>query len=566
MLQCRYHTSPISGICATEHGYIASAGYDNQVILWNAQTHTPIAIGTHDHLANQVVFSHDAKLLASSSSDYSVRVWSVPDMSLLSVMTHEDDVEGISFSPDNRLIATASRDNKVRVFSVDGHLIREFIGHENDVLTVEWLTETMLVSCGDDSTLRYWDINTGLNQKVIDLGGMETDTLCVTPNGEIVSGNDDGELIYFNNKGEEICHTHGHKAGIKRLVLNQNKVISLSYDRSFKIWSIQDNSLICQVESEIPNIVWPRSCAFINDAFVAFVTFGDRYATYSIETNTWDIDSIQDTHGVNAIYPVSNGYYDVGDAGIVRFNGEKINQVPSLCNFIIAENGRILCGGQDGAVYDATTSKIIYQHHSPLNCCQAFDHQGNKYIAIGAYTGELILLKFSSYQDITFVSSISVHNNAIKDVSIINNRVFTVCADNSVAVTELNDLMSVTPVLRGSHDKIVNGCAAFKGSFISVSRDLTLRIWGDEEKILTTPHKNSIKCVATDNDSWIVSGDYRGTVSFYHVPSQTWQKKKASKTGISALAYDQGEGVFLASSYDGRVHKLSAPVLNGVEQ
>lgn len=558
-----YHTSPLSGICATEHGYVASAGYDNQVILWEAKSHQPIAVGTHDHLANQVVFSDNAQLLASSSSDYSVRIWAVPSMALLSVLSHDDDVEGISFSPGNNLIATASRDRKVRVFTVEGRLVREFSGHENDVLTVEWLTESILVSCGDDSTLRYWDISTGLNRQTIDLGGMETDTLCVTASGKIISGNDDGELVYFDAEGAEIFRIDGHKAGIKRLVLNQNRVISLSYDRTFKIWSVNEDRLACQVEGEIPNVVWPRSCAFINDSQVAFVTFGDRYATYCIESNSWEVDSIQDTHGINAIYPVRHGYYAVGDAGIIRFNGEQINQVPSLCNFIVAENNKVLCGGQDGAVYDAESSEVIYQHHSPLNCCQVFTHEQGLFAAVGAYTGELILLKFLDDNELVYVASTSVHDNAIKDISVSHEQVFTVCADNSVVVMQFDEKMEMTPVLEGSHDKIVNGCASFKDSFVSVSRDLTLRIWGDEPAVLTTPHKNSIKCIATDDDSWIVSGDYRGTVSFYNVAEQVWYKRKVSRTGISAMAYDESRKVFMASSYDGSVHELLVQDLEG---
>ena len=117
------HISPQSGI-ATSNNYIATAGYDNKVILWDKKTHRSKAIGHHDHIVNQVKFSSCGKFLASSSSDYSVRIWEVPTMRLVGVCNeHLDDAEGIDFHPSEELIATTSRDGKIRVFNYKGHLL-----------------------------------------------------------------------------------------------------------------------------------------------------------------------------------------------------------------------------------------------------------------------------------------------------------------------------------------------------------------------------------------------------------------------------------------------------------
>ncbi|WP_165773362.1 WD40 repeat domain-containing protein [Zooshikella ganghwensis] len=551
-----YHLSPISGVCSTEHGYVASAGYDNKVIIWKTANHEPIAVGNHDHLANQVTFSANGKLLASSSSDYTVRIWSVPAMQLLAVLAHDDDVEGISFNATNDLIATASRDRTVRVFTIDGHLVRQFKGHQNDVLTVEWINATELVSCGDDSTLRYWSLDTGTNTKTIQLGGMETDTLCITKEGKIVSGNDDGELVYFDQNGEEINRVNAHQSGVKRLVIHDQKIISLSYDRTFKIWSIQTNKLNFEVEGKIPNIVWPRSCAFINDHQVAFVTFGDRYAVYDLSTQQWDIERIQHTHGINAVYANTLGYYTVGDSGIIKFNDQRISQVPSLCNFILESHNQLLCGGQDGAIYDGHTTNVVYQHHSPLNCCQLFTLDDQEYAVVGTYTGELIFLRYLPDTGYQFFTTTQVHNNAIKDIAVLHNTLFSVCADHTVKLHAFDHSLTPKCLAKGEHDKIVNGCTVIQDKFVSVSRDLTLRIWQERCLTLTTPHKNSIKCVTSDNNDWIASGDYRGTVALYNINTQEWRTKKISQRGISALTFDEKKQRFLAASYDGHVYPI----------
>ena len=92
------HLSPISGVATFADRYVATAGYDNQVILWNAEAHQALERGFHDHLANQCRFSSCGKYLVSAGSDCTARLWSVPKMKLLAVLSdHTDDVEMAAF-------------------------------------------------------------------------------------------------------------------------------------------------------------------------------------------------------------------------------------------------------------------------------------------------------------------------------------------------------------------------------------------------------------------------------------------------------------------------------------
>jgi len=61
------HTAPISSV-ATWGSYVATGGYDNRVILWNATTRKALAQGWHDHLVNHCAFSSNggSALVAST--------------------------------------------------------------------------------------------------------------------------------------------------------------------------------------------------------------------------------------------------------------------------------------------------------------------------------------------------------------------------------------------------------------------------------------------------------------------------------------------------------------------
>lgn len=559
------HRAPISGIASHAGRYVATAGYDNQVILWDAQQRVSLSRSLHDHLANQCEFSPDGRLLASSSSDYSARIWSVPDMKLCAVLRdHQDDVEGIAFHPNKPWIATSSRDTHVRVFDLEGRLLQRMSGHTADVISVAWLGDTdQLITSSDDGTIKRWDAASGNMIADIDLGGIETDTIVITPQGTIFAGNDEGQVIVID--GDRTETVDAHDAGIKRLIFDRQnrRLVSLSYDRSAKFWEItDDNRLKLHQEARLPDIVWPRSGAYLSRDEVVFVTFGSTYARYNCATREWDLSAIGDTHGVNGACLVDGVLFTVGDAGRVHRDGALAGEPGSLCNFIIPFAGRILTGGQMGRIFDALTGEVYFQHRSPLNCAAAFEHRGQEAVIIGAYTGEGLIVTLEDGRP-ACTTQVQLHANAIKGVAAAAGVIFSVCATGAAAWHDADTLAEIR-VRKDAHDKIANGCSALPhGVFFSVSRDLKLRLWdGDSAEIFDTPHRNSIKCCAVSRDGLLIAtADYAGHVGLFDVKTRRYVfTSRPTAAGISSLLPGHGMRDFLATSYDGRVYPVSADV------
>ncbi|MFI9203985.1 WD40 repeat domain-containing protein [Streptomyces sp. NPDC053048] len=554
------HRGPISGIAALHNTYVATAGYDNQVILWNAADKRPLARSQHDHLANQVTFSPDGKLLVTSSSDYTARLWSLPDLKLLAVLAdHEDDVEMSVFHPSQPLIATASRDHKVRVYGFDGALRATFTGHTADVISVVWAGDDEIVSSSDDGTIKRWSLASGSMVADIDLGGVETDTVALASNGTVYAGNDDGEIVVVTAEGTSTMPAHD--AGIKRLVYNgaRELLVSLSYDRTLRVWDTSAG-LAPVASSSLPSDVWPRSCAFLDDTTLVFATFGSSYATYRIDSEQWDLAGVDATQGANAVITHGGTTLTIGDAGILWQDGAERARTGSLCNFLTPVGDRVVTGGQMGTVFDAFTGEVLHQHRSPLNCGAAFVRDGRPHVVIGTYTGEGLVFSLTDDGTVRHEATLQLHTNAVKGVAVSGDVIFSVCADAEAAWFSTTTLTEISRVAE-AHDRIANGCVGFAdGEFASVSRDLKLRVWtGAEAQVLDTPHDHSIKSVSASTDGrYIATGAYNGLVAIYDRQDAAWSTVlRPTTAGISSLHYDADDKIFLASSYDGDVHRIT---------
>lgn len=559
-----HHQGPISGI-ATHGDLLATAGYDNKIILWDARQRKALSRVCHDHLVNQCAFSSDGRWLVSASSDYSARIWAVPSLKLHAVLPgHEDDVDMAVFSPDDSRVATCALDRCVRIFDLDGRCLHTMRGHTGNVLSLAWTQDgRYVVSSSVDGTIRQWDAALGIEVQNTDLQ-VRTDSVEIGPDGVVYAGDDRGRIAIIEDK--LVYFVQAHRAGVKKIVLDaqQGILVSLSYDRSMTIWRIGGPQRLQELtRSTLPETVWVRGAAVLNDGRIVVGTFGSTYAVFDPKTSTWDLEGVAAGSAINAVLNVNDRIYAVGDAGAVCVDGKPVAEMGSLCNFLVAAAGQVFTGGQLGRIFDAHTGAVLYEHHSPLNCAVAFIRHETTHIAVGSYTGEVLIFTFDTDGKLRLRKEIKVFENAVKGLSSSDGLLFSVCASTDIAWHSIQD-WSLVKCVNQAHERIVNACCAIGNSqFATVGRDRALRLWSDgdgDSAVYPSPHPNSVKCIGVNDDhTAILTGSYGGTLAVFDLIHLCWTSvHKLTTSGISSITWDRAHQHFLAASYDGRIYTVQA--------
>ncbi|KAK2632290.1 hypothetical protein EUGRSUZ_L01754 [Eucalyptus grandis] len=103
--------------------YLASAGHDKKVILWNVETfQTESTPEEHISIITDVRFRPNTTQLATSSFDKTIRVWDVvqPAYSLQSFTGHTSQVMSLDFHPKkNDLFCSCDSNSEIRFWSIN---------------------------------------------------------------------------------------------------------------------------------------------------------------------------------------------------------------------------------------------------------------------------------------------------------------------------------------------------------------------------------------------------------------------------------------------------------------
>jgi WD40 repeat protein len=558
---------------------VFTSGYDGAVGLFDLDSGNVRLLGYHNHLVNRVIVSPAATKMASSSSDYTIFIWDLRTFQVERVLKgHSDDVDDFVFI-DERLGASVSQDCRIIIWDLTtGAILRVLEGHEKDVISIASY-DGRLYTCGDDKTLRVWNIATG---KLVTMWGpfdTETDTCAIDPlHHRAVLGCDDGYLRLFDiMSGTATGEVKAHASGIKKVAVSpvNGDILSAAYDQRGCVWDAVN--LHKRVELDRRLAMWERSVCWSPDGKEVLAgTFDGTVLAWDAGSGKCLTEAGEATIG-NVCFNDASATPD-GEVALVSDDGRvrlaRINESVAEWRAVVEPaSGRVLmnavtfdkpsntviCGTHDQHLlfFDKVGDRLVnerrvYLGEGPVNCIRVAHHAGFENLAyVANYHGTIVCVSL----DGKIVKKLHHHEAAVKALRLHTTRPLGVScsSDGFVASWDLEGrfLKPFVGHMAIADDLDFNPsgtCVA------SVSRDFTLKVFELDTGRLchSVPlGRRSPKAVCFIRDDMIIASSYWGEVIQVRLPDMKVARKAIARNGISSLNAI-GRHV-LAASYDGSV-------------
>ncbi len=179
---------------------VLSGGWDGQLRLWDAVTGAHLlALPASPKALSCCAFTPDGKQWLAGTMDGLLSVWDgVSHQSLTNFIAHTRPISALAYSPDGQLLATASWDRQVVVRKVGKEREggRTLAGHQDIVAGCRFAPGGKhLLSWSYDGTLRWWDLDSGVDVCVFKGHADRVTGAALSPDGRsVASVSRDGTL------------------------------------------------------------------------------------------------------------------------------------------------------------------------------------------------------------------------------------------------------------------------------------------------------------------------------------------------------------------------------------
>lgn len=183
------HGGAVECVALSPDGRLAASGGDDGALrIWDVSTGQALgALMAHQFGVSSVALA--SRFALSGGNDRAVRVWDLRTGSQLRHLEHADAVTCVAWSPTGESFS-GSQDRTLLCWNHErGQVLRRYEGHTAGVTGLAVSRDgRVLVSVGNDGTLRVWEAATGRLYGRIELGNMYTDplvrTVALSPDGQ----------------------------------------------------------------------------------------------------------------------------------------------------------------------------------------------------------------------------------------------------------------------------------------------------------------------------------------------------------------------------------------------
>lgn len=222
-------------------------------------------VSAHSGAIWSIALRPDKKGFATGSADKTVKFWEFKNSSTraegfkiknIRSLQVADDVLCIKYSPDCRYIAVSLLDLTVKLFFEDTlKFYLNLFGHKLPVMAIDISFDSkILISASADKNIKAWGLDFGDCRKSLFANQDAITGLAFLPRTyQFISSGKDGVIKYWTDDQYSMLQKlEGHKGEIWAMALSSraNILVTVSSDRSIRIWNRSDEQLFLEEERE----------------------------------------------------------------------------------------------------------------------------------------------------------------------------------------------------------------------------------------------------------------------------------------------------------------------------
>lgn len=243
-----------SAVFTPDGAQLITGGFDDTVKVWDAHTGSAVrALPGHFGRVAEVVVTPDGRR-AITGAGTALRVWNLPAGTLAGTIdVPTEQVFDVALDPAGKTLATTGTGGQAYLYSIDGTPLHTMAHGGARVFAATFSPDGQrLVTAGDDTTLKVWDVADGKLRCTLTGHARGVGGVAIAPDGQIVaSASDDHSVKIWHMSECRLLTTlslHSDEAWSVRFSPDGTELLSAGKDNVMGVWTMPGGALRQQVD------------------------------------------------------------------------------------------------------------------------------------------------------------------------------------------------------------------------------------------------------------------------------------------------------------------------------